>query len=188
MSIIISRNWIIYSMNRLLRAEFCRYLGLGSMRSHYRLHIVSMTAITGVLGLLIFQAIFSSAPSPLYAQFVPPLSPAFRGFLPSTVLSNQGVIPMCADPSMSSIPVSSIGMVNCPFSTVPVVMVTNPSSFSSSSSSLTSLCTYTFNSEVGLFGFGFTPTITLTDCVFFSSPVIPLIDNTIVTTAGMNFP
>ena len=172
-------------MNCLLRDEICRYLGLGGMRNHYRLRFVSMAAI---LGLSIFLAIFSSVLSPLYAQFVPPLSPAFRGFLPSTVLSNQGVIPMCADLSMSSIPVSSIGMVNCPPSTVPVVMVTNPFSFSSSSSSLTSLCTYTFNPEVGLFGFGFTPTITLTDCVFFTSPVIPLIDNSIVTTAGMNFP
>jgi hypothetical protein len=175
-------------MNRLLQAESCRYLGLGSKRSYSRMHFLSVTAITGILGLLIFQVIFSSLPSPLYAQLVQPFAPGFRGFLPSNVLSNQGVIPMCADPSMSSIPVTSIGMVSCPTSTIPVVMVTNPSSFSSTSSSLTSLCTYTFNSEVGLFGFGFTPTITLTDCVSFTSPLIPLIDNSIVSPTGMNFP
>ena len=175
-------------MDRLLLAEICRYFGLGSKCSHSRLYFVLLTSVTGILGLLIFQVIFSSVPSPLYAQFVQPFAPGFRGFLPSTVLSNQGVIPMCADPSMSSIPVTSIGMVNCPPSTVPVVMVTNPFSFSSSSSSLTSLCTYTFNSDVGLFGFDFTPTITLTNCVFFTSPLTPLIDNTIVSPTGINFP
>lgn len=175
-------------MNPLLQAKICRYFGLGGKRSHSRLYFVSMTAIAGILGLLVFQAIFSSVPSPLYAQLLRPFVPGFGGFLPSTALSNQGVIPMCADPSISSIPVSTIGMINCPASTVPVVMLTNPNSFSISSSSLTSLCTYTFNSEVGLFGFGFTPTITLTNCVFFTSPNIPLIDNTIASATGMIFP
>lgn len=175
-------------MDRVLRAEISRHFGLGSKCSNSRLYFVSLTSVTAILGLLIFQVMFSSVPSPLYAQFVQPFTPGFRGFIPSTVLSNQGVIPMCADPSMSSIPVTSIGMVSCPPSTVPVVMVTNPSSFSSSSSSVTSLCTYTFNSDVGLFGFDFTPTITLTNCVFFSSPITPLIDNTIVSPIGISFP
>lgn len=187
-SLFISWNWVLYDMSSLRLDEICHDLSLGLTRSHSRLRFLSIAIITGILGLLILHTIPASTPSPLYAQFISPLAPALRGFPSSSMFSSEGVIPMCSDISISYIPVSSIGMANCPPSTVPVVMITSPFTFSSSSSNLISLCTYTINSEFDFFGFGFTPTVTLTGCVSFSSPLPPLAADTIVSPARVNFP
>jgi hypothetical protein len=183
----ISWNRVLYDVNRPSLAEICHDFSFGFKSGHIRLHFVLVTIIASILG-LILQAMPAGAPSPLYAQFMTPLTPALRGFPPSSMFSNEGVIPMCSDISISYIPVSSIGMVNCPPSTIPVVMITSPLTFSSTSSNLISLCTYRINSEFDFFGLGLTPTVTLTDCIFLSSQLPPLAADTIVSPARANFP
>ena len=183
-SLFISWDRVLYDMNRLIPAESCHDFNFGFNRTRIRLHFISIAIIAGIIGL----AITTSTASPLYAQFTTPVSPALRGFPPSSLFSDEGVIPMCSDISITYIPISSIGMMNCPPSTVPVVMITSPLTFSGTSSNLISLCTYTVNSEFGFFEFGLTPTITLNNCVFVSSQFPPLAADTIVSPAMTNFP
>jgi hypothetical protein len=183
-SLFISWDRVLYDMKRLIPAESCHDCNFGFSRSRISLHFSSIAIIAGIFGL----AITTSVTSPLYGQFTTPVSPALRGFPPSSMFSDEGVIPMCSDISITYIPISSIGMMNCPPSTVPVVMITSPPTFSGTSSNSISLCTYTVNSEFGSFEFGLTPTITLTNCVFVSPHFPPLAADTIVSPAMTNFP
>lgn len=161
-------------------------------RGLYRLRVALSVSIAGILGLLISEVIPGNTPSPLYAQFMQlPSSPApaLPGFPPSSsIFSDNTLVPMCLQTSLSYIPISSIGMINCPLSTIPVVVVTNPLTFSGTSSNLISVCTYTINSEFDFFGFDLTPTITLTNCVSFSSQLPPVATDTTISTATTTFP
>lgn len=168
------------------------YIDFGPNRGHYRLRVALSVSIASILGLLISEVIPGNTPSPLYAQFMQlPSSPALAlpGFPPSSsTFFDNTVVPMCLETSLSYIPISSIGMINCPLSTIPIVVVTNPLTFSGTSSNLISVCTYTINSEFGLFGFDLTRNITLTNCVSFSSQLPPVATDTTISTATTTFP
>lgn len=122
----------------------------------------TLALTTVILTLMIPQIIDSGSITPLQAQ------------TPS-VFSDDNVIPMCLGSSLSFIPVSTIGMVNCPVGTFPIVMITSPLSVSSTSSNFIWVCTYTISSEFGFLGFSLAPRITPTDCIPFSSQLSPLL-------------
>ena len=103
----------------------------------------------------------------------PPIGTLYAQIIPSIVSNENGIIPMCLGSTFSFIPVSTIGMVNCPVGTLPIVII-SPLSVGGTSSGFIWMCSYTIGSELGFLGLDLAPGITLTNCIPISSQLSPL--------------
>jgi hypothetical protein len=122
-----------------------------------------LLAAAAIIVLLLTPVAIDSAPiETLYAQIIP-----------SIVSDENGIIPMCLGSTFSFIPVSTIGMVNCPVGTFPIVII-SPLSVGGTSSGFIWMCSYAIGSELGFLGLDLAPGITLTNCIPISSQLSPL--------------